>query len=84
MHGVVHGCRYWAARCRRLVKSADNLARDLGTLLDKYAGEDGLDLETGLQLLTPATKDVHDRVLDLIRQGRVSGKRLLRGKLGGS
>jgi len=59
------GAKYWAARCRRMVRGAEELKRALAALMDKY--KDARDPELGNQLLfTSYTQQVHEAVLQLI------------------
>ena len=68
------GAKYWAARCRRMVRAAEELKQALAALMDKY--KDARDPERGNQLLfTEYTQQVYAAVLELIDSGSFCGEK---------
>lgn len=67
------GAKYWAARCRRMVRAATELKEALARLMEQYRNE--RDPELGNQLLfTAYTEQVFNAVLQLIDSGSFCGE----------
>jgi hypothetical protein len=67
------GAKYWAARCRRMVRVAANLKAALARLMEQY--KDERDPELGNQpLFTAYTEQVYKAVLQLIDSGSFCGE----------
>lgn len=67
------GPKYWAARCRRLVRVADQLKQQLAALMAKFRDARDPDLNNQL-LFTSYTEQVYNATLQLIDSDSFCGE----------